>query len=112
MTHLLTGSQDGYVRAYDVFGAANGKTFLTAPQRAHCGVVEGTMKAGLLRCWWANPANPAAPDSVVEDHTRAPVMSLAMHSDALWALGGTDVSASFLSLPAPLLPIISVIAPF
>lgn len=92
MTHLLTGSQDGYVRAYDVFTAANGKTFLTAPQRAHCGVVEGTMKAGQLRCWWANPASPGGMDTVVEDNTRAPVTSLAMHGDALWALAGTDVS--------------------
>ncbi|EJD02340.1 WD40 repeat-like protein [Fomitiporia mediterranea MF3/22] len=90
MTHLLTGSQDGYVRDYDVFAAVNGKTFLTAPQRAHCGVVEGTMKAGQLRMWWENPAFPTSADSVVEDHSRSPVTSLAMHSDALWALAGTE----------------------
>ncbi|KAL5511215.1 SPT8_2 [Sanghuangporus vaninii] len=90
MTHLLTGSQDGYIRDYDVFAAVNGKTFLTAPQRAHCGVVEGTMKAGQLRMWWENPAVPSTADSVVEDHTRSPVTALAMHSDALWALAGTE----------------------
>ena len=92
MTHLLTGSQDGYIRDFDVFAAVNGKTFLTAPQRQHCQVVEGTMKAGQLRTWWENPAAPAGADSVVEDHTRSPVTSLTMQADALWALSGTDVS--------------------
>ncbi|KAH8116924.1 WD40 repeat-like protein [Phellopilus nigrolimitatus] len=89
MTHLLTGSQDGYIRDYDVFSAVNGKTFLTAPQRQHCAVVEGTMKSGQLRMWWENPGAPQA-DAIVEDHTRSPVTSLAMQSDALWALGGTE----------------------
>ncbi|KAI5123327.1 hypothetical protein M0805_001752 [Coniferiporia weirii] len=90
MTHMLTGSQDGYIRDYDIFTAVNGKTFLTAPQRQHCAVVEGTMKAGHLRLWWENPGAPLGADAVVEDHTRSPVTSLAMHSDALWALGGTE----------------------
>src|ERR1700732_2345121 len=36
MSHLLTGSDDGYIRDYDVFAAVNGKSFLTAPQRHHC----------------------------------------------------------------------------
>ena len=89
-SHLLTGSEDGYIRDYDVFASVNGKTFLTAPQRQHCGVVEGTMKAGHLRMWWENPGVPVS-DSVIEDHTRSSVTSLAMHSDALWALGGTEV---------------------
>ncbi|PAV23910.1 WD40 domain containing protein [Pyrrhoderma noxium] len=88
-SHLLTGSEDGYIRDYDVFASVNGKTFLTAPQRQHCGVVEGTMKAGHLRMWWENPGVPVS-DSVIEDHTRSSVTSLAMHSDALWALGGTE----------------------
>lgn len=91
MTHLLTGSQDGYIRDYDVFAAVNGKTFLTAPQRAHCQVVEGTMKSGQLRTWWENPAAPAGADDIVEDTSRSPATSLAMHSDALWALAGTEV---------------------
>ena len=51
MTHLLTGSDDGYIRDYDVFAAVNGKVFLTAPQRQHCGVIEGIMKAGQIRYW-------------------------------------------------------------
>ena len=91
MTHLLTGSDDGYVRDYDIFSAVNGKIFLTAPQRHHCGVMEGLMKAGQIRCWWENPApvdGPVPP----EEPVLCPVYSLAMHSDALWALAGSDVS--------------------
>ncbi|KLO04253.1 hypothetical protein SCHPADRAFT_934068, partial [Schizopora paradoxa] len=91
MSHLITGSEDGYVRDYDVFAGANGKTLLTAPQRAHCAVVEGTMKAGVLRYWWENP-KAGAEDDVVEDedNRRSSVTSLAMHSDALWALAGSE----------------------
>jgi transcriptional activator SPT8 len=96
ITHLLTGSDDGYVRDYDVFSAVNGKTFLTAPQRHHTGVVEGLMKAGQLRSWWENP--PAAPTKVEDDEpVTSPVYSLACHSDALWALAGSDVRIHELS---------------
>ncbi|KZT70148.1 WD40 repeat-like protein [Daedalea quercina L-15889] len=89
MTHLITGSDDGYVRDYDIFSAVNGKNFLTAPQRHHCGVMEGLMKAGQIRCWWENPApmDAAAPP---EEPVLCPVYSLAMHSDALWSLAGSD----------------------
>ncbi|KAJ7581459.1 WD40 repeat-like protein [Mycena floridula] len=94
MTHLITGSDDGYIRDYDIFAALNGKNLLTAPQRSHSGVVEGLMKAGQLRFWWENPANrdllPKAPPED-EDLLPAPVFSLAMQSDALWVLAGTDV---------------------
>lgn len=89
MTHLLTGSQDGYVRDYDIFAAVNGKVFLTAPQRHHCGVMEGLMKGGQIRCWWENPLE--VPNPGAEDVSLSPVYSLAMHSDALWALAGSDV---------------------
>ncbi|EIN07302.1 WD40 repeat-like protein [Punctularia strigosozonata HHB-11173 SS5] len=91
MTHLLTGSDDGYIRDYDIFAAVNGKNFLTAQQRHHCGVIEGTMKAGQLRCWWENPAKPPGfgVPGQRESHL-APVYSLLMHSDALWALSGSD----------------------
>ncbi|OSX65309.1 hypothetical protein POSPLADRAFT_1136503, partial [Postia placenta MAD-698-R-SB12] len=88
MTHLLTGSQDGYVRDYDIFAAVNGKVFLTAPQRHHCGVMEGLMKGGQIRCWWENPLEVPIPGA--EDVSLSPVYSLAMHSDALWALAGSD----------------------
>ncbi|KAG1756701.1 WD40 repeat-like protein [Suillus paluster] len=91
MTHLLTGSDDGFIRDYDIFAAVNGKTTLTAPQRHHCNVVEGNMKAGQIRCWWEN--SDYVPQSVyppMGDSSPCPVYSLAMHSDAVWALGGTN----------------------
>lgn len=96
MSHLLTGSDDGYIRDYDIFTALNGKTFLSAPQRHHASVVEGLMKAGQLYCWWENPAPPGmkkvnGTTPVDETAGPAPVYSMAMHSDALWALGGSDV---------------------
>ncbi|KAK2466865.1 hypothetical protein APHAL10511_001123 [Amanita phalloides] len=93
MTHLLTGSDDGYIRDYDIFTAVNGKGFLTAPQRHHSGVVEGIMKSGQLRCWWENPLpqDPSKSKNMgEEDPSPCPVYSLSMHSDALWALAGTD----------------------
>lgn len=88
MLHLLTGSEDGYIRDYDIFSALNGKVFLSAPQRHHAGVVEGIMKAGQIRSWWENPAGPVDNG----DFELSPVHSLAMHSDALWGLSGTNVS--------------------
>ncbi|KAJ6599320.1 WD40-repeat-containing domain protein [Mycena vulgaris] len=96
VTHLLTGSDDGYIRDYDIFTAVNGKNFLTAPQRHHAGVVEGIMKSGQIRFWWENPAppNPAKLNGMGfgdDEPTLSPVYSLAMHSDALWTLAGTDV---------------------
>jgi len=93
MTHLLTGSDDGYIRDYDIFSAVNSKNFLTAPQRHHSGVVEGIMKSGQIRCWWENPVISRLNGVVSgEDETSlSPVYCLAMHSDALWTLAGTDV---------------------
>jgi len=98
MTHVLTGADDGYIRDYDIFASLNGKTFLSTPQRHHSGVVEGLMKAGQLYCWWENPAVPDSKKlngTIVDDDLGiAPVYSLTMQSDALWALGGSDVSES------------------
>lgn len=88
MTHLLTGSDDGYVRNYDVYGAVNGRTFLTAAQRAHCGLGDSMMRAGILRCWW-----PAGTSEVVENGLLSPISAMACHSDALWALSGNLVGS-------------------
>ncbi|KAI0807562.1 WD40 repeat-like protein [Fomes fomentarius] len=90
MTHMITGSDDGYIRDYDVFAAVNGKVFLTAPQRQHCGVIEGIMKAGQIRCWWENTVPVLNPDGTVAESPLYPVYSLAMQSDALWSLAGSD----------------------
>ena len=92
MTHLITGSDDGYIRDYDLFAAVNGKIFLTAPQRQHCGVIEGIMKAGQIRCWWENAIPAVNPDGSTGEAPLYPVYSLAMQSDALWSLAGSDVS--------------------
>lgn len=95
-SHLITGSEDGYIRDYDVFAGLNGKTFLTANQRHHCGVggvVDGLMKAGQIRSWWENSdmsqINEHGPPPMTIPVT--PVYSLLMHSQALWALSGTNV---------------------
>lgn len=92
MSHLLTGSDDGYIRDYDIFTSVNGKVTLTAPQRHHCNVVEGNMKAGQIRCWWENPDyfGPQTGYQASGESLLSPVYSLAMHSDALWALGGSQ----------------------
>ncbi|KIY43377.1 WD40 repeat-like protein, partial [Fistulina hepatica ATCC 64428] len=93
MTHLLTGADDGYIRDYDLYTSVNGKIFLSSQQRHHASVVEGLIKAGQLRCWWENPpptdlSNTAA--SSVEGRQPSSVLSLAMHSEALWALSGSS----------------------
>jgi hypothetical protein len=96
MSHLLTGSDDGYIRDYDVFAAVNGKSFLTAPQRHHCGVVEGILKAGQIRSWWENPdmSRFNGATQVSDDPSISPVYSLLMQSDALWTLAGSNVRLS------------------
>ncbi|KAI0065390.1 WD40 repeat-like protein [Artomyces pyxidatus] len=86
MTHFLTGSEDGYVRDYDIFSAVNGKVFLTAPQRHHAGVVEGILKAGQVRSWWENPGVPTGNG----DADLSPIHSLAIHGDGLWSLAGSN----------------------
>ncbi|PCH38001.1 WD40 repeat-like protein [Wolfiporia cocos MD-104 SS10] len=96
MSHLLTGSEDGYIRDYDVFAAVNGKIFLTAPQRHHCGVMEGLMKAGQIKFWWENPAFQDA--GRPEDVSLSSVYSLAMQSDALWALSGAGSDQGHINL--------------
>jgi transcriptional activator SPT8 len=87
MSHLLTGSDDGFIRDYDIWSACNGRTYLTAPQRSHCGLGDTMMKAGILRCWW-----PATTQEKYDAGDSAPVYSMVCHSDALWALSGSVVS--------------------
>ncbi|CAE6424944.1 unnamed protein product [Rhizoctonia solani] len=100
MTHLLTGSDDGYIRDYDFYAGCNGKVLLTAPQRQHCGLGEGVMKGGVLRMWWENPSGEGgsqpsggdvtpAPTNVLEGGSPSPVYCMTLHSDALWGLSGT-----------------------
>ncbi|KAF8328886.1 WD40-repeat-containing domain protein [Cantharellus anzutake] len=86
LTHLLTGSQDGFIRDYDVFACANGKTLLTAPQRAHTGMADTNLKAGVLRSWWENLEDGARP---LAETALSPVHSMTLQADALWGLSGT-----------------------
>ncbi|KAG8969656.1 Transcription factor spt8 [Tulasnella sp. 419] len=91
MSYLLTGSEDGFIRCYDFFAGVNGKTYLTAPQRHHCGIGEGTMKAGILKTWWENysPVAPQQPHDG-DDKVLSPVHSMTLQGDALWGLSGTS----------------------
>lgn len=90
MSHLLTGSEDGYIRDYDLFTGLNGKTFLSAPQRHHCGVVEGILKYAPIRVWWENPSDSKREEGT-DEPSLSPVYSLLMQSDAIWSLAGTEV---------------------
>ncbi|KAG8937934.1 Transcription factor spt8 [Tulasnella sp. 408] len=99
MTYLLTGSQDGFIRCYDFFSSVNNKTFLTAPQRAHCGIAEGNMKAGVLKFWWENwaptiggagTATGSQDKNQGEEKTLSAVHSMVLQADALWGLSGTE----------------------
>ena len=90
MSHLLTGSEDGYIRDYDLYTGLNGKTFLSAPQRHHCAVVEGILKYAPIRFWWENPSD-AKREEGTDEPQLSPVYSLLMQSDALWSLAGTEV---------------------
>lgn len=90
MGHMLTGSEDGYIRDYDLFTGLNGKTFLSAPQRHHCAVVEGILKYAPIRMWWENPSDVKREEGT-DEPSLSPVYSLLMQSDALWSLAGTEV---------------------
>lgn len=92
MTHLITGSDDGYIRDYDIYSSVNGKVLLSAPQRHHCGVMEGVIKAAQLRYWWENPADARNAIGSPDESPLCAPYSMVMQSDALWSLAGTDVS--------------------
>ncbi|EGN93245.1 hypothetical protein SERLA73DRAFT_189759 [Serpula lacrymans var. lacrymans S7.3] len=50
------------------------------------------MKAGQIRYWWENPDLPnySGGVPVANEPSLSPVYSLAMHSDALWSIAGTN----------------------
>lgn len=136
LSYLLTGNQDGYVRAWDFWASANSGSALTALQRGVANLGEGVNKAGVGKGYWRNEAeveevvggdagngklkekkqqngaNDAAfsfleagqVDPVPLERKRVkrlePVYSLAVQSDGLWSLSGTEVS--YRSLPPEL----------
>jgi len=119
MSYLLTGSEDGYVRAYDFWASANGKNMLSTQQRAMATLGEGVNKGGVIKGYYKNeveieevvgeeeepPQNdgPALPwlqtaaqttkatKEVIKIKKMQPVHSLAVQGDGLWSLSGTEV---------------------
>jgi hypothetical protein len=93
-SYLLTGSQDGHIRAYDPWSSANGMQTMTAQQRSVVGLGESINKAGVFRGWWNNEVESGSGEDAWKG--LEPVYSLACQSDALWAASGTRVSCSLL----------------
>lgn len=119
--YLLTGNADGYVRSYDFWASANAGAALSALQRGVANLGEGVNKAGVGRGWWKNEVEveegggsvdagkgkkggkeafsflgepQAEPLAGEKKRVRRaePVYSLAIQSDGLWSLSGTEVS--------------------
>ncbi|BEJ10977.1 hypothetical protein CspHIS471_0103990 [Cutaneotrichosporon sp. HIS471] len=86
LSYLLTGGQDGHVRAYDFWASVNGGQVMTAQQRSIVGLGEGVHKAGVGRGWWSCEVEDGAPPTKRIE----PVYSLACEGDALWALAGSQ----------------------
>ncbi|GAA5802740.1 WD40-repeat-containing domain protein [Helicostylum pulchrum] len=90
---VLTGSEDGYIRKWDFFQSMNGKTSLTQAQRHHH--VDSVTLAGVLSSWWENEetVKPNETDELLNTSTDpklSAVYSLAIHSEALWAVQGCE----------------------
>lgn len=108
LSYLLTGSQDGYVRAYDFWASVNGAQVMTAQQRGVVGLGEGVNKAGVGRGWWSVEVPEAQVNASASGATGAPaagsaggtaasggkkqepVFSLACDPDGLWSAAGTQ----------------------
>jgi len=89
-SYLLTGSQDGYVRCYDLWSSLNGGQMLTVAQKAVVGQGEGISKGGVGRGWWTNEVDGIVGGNVGKK--LEPVYSMLCEGDGLWALCGTQVS--------------------
>ncbi|OCF30840.1 transcriptional activator SPT8 [Kwoniella heveanensis BCC8398] len=88
LSYVLAGSQDGYVRAYDLWASINGGQMMTAQQRSVVGLGETVSKAGVGRGWWANEVEGISAGGI--EKRSEPVYSMAAESDGLWALTGTQ----------------------
>ncbi|KAG1472459.1 hypothetical protein G6F56_001527 [Rhizopus delemar] len=82
---VLTGCEDGYIRKWDFFASMNGKTSL--PQALRHQHVDSVIYTGILGSWWENEEQS---EDIVGDHKLSAVYSLALHSEALWALQGCE----------------------
>ncbi|OBZ86871.1 Transcription factor SPT8 [Choanephora cucurbitarum] len=99
---VLTGSEDGYIRKWDFFASMNGKSSLTQAQRHH--YVDSVVHSGILSSWWENEEvpeqvkqetpedsiQPTRSNTAHQEPKLSPVYSLAVHSEALWALQGCE----------------------
>ncbi|KAG0165088.1 Transcription factor spt8 [Apophysomyces sp. BC1015] len=95
---VFTGSEDGYIRKWDFFASINGKTSLTQVQRHH--YVDSVTMAGVLSSWWENEEIPPEPTAEAPETPKyplgseppklSPVYSMEVHSEALWAVQGTE----------------------
>lgn len=88
LRYWMTGGSDGYIRKYSGTETINGKQLLTVAQRHP--FVDSVVKAGALVSYWENEEAPPANGGPAEDHALSPVYSLAVHSQALWLLSGTE----------------------
>ena len=83
LRYWMTGGSDGYIRKYSGPETINGKQLLTVAQRHP--FVDSVVKAGVLVSYWENEEPPST-----GEHVMSPVYSLAVHSQALWLLSGTE----------------------
>lgn len=90
---LFTGGSDGYIRQYNWVESVNGKLALTVAQRHP--FVDSVVKAGVMMTYWENfDTRPGIKREGIQTYsttqTLSPVYSLAVHSQALWLLSGTQ----------------------
>lgn len=87
---VFSGGSDGYIRRYNWVDSVNGKLMLTVAQRHP--FVDSVVKAGVLMSYWENwdsrPKNANA--QPIAGPAISPVYSLAVQSQGLWLLSGTE----------------------
>lgn len=105
---MLSAGSDGYLRRYDVYGTINGRSLLTVSLRHQ--YTEGFYKAGVLAAYYPNEevggdapsprkgkgkrrASESEEDVPQGKMPAAPVHSVVCHSQALWALAGSETGS-------------------
>lgn len=84
LSWVLTGSEDGFIRAWDTYASANAG--LKPTIKIEDILREGPRIGGISRGWWGNDAGP--------ERRKEAVHSLAIQREALWGLSGTEVRRS------------------
>ena len=83
---VFSGGADGYIRKFNWAETTVGKSMLTVAQKHP--FVDSVIKAGVLLSYWENENSSSKPTA--DNSTPSPVYSLAVHSDGLWLLSGTE----------------------